>query len=132
MAVIRACNGVVEIGATPDIVAEVTAYTVNANADEIDTTSMGTCTASSEAGYKKTTGTITCNYDPDDAGQLLFVIGTKPQLILYPEGKGSGLVSWTAAEATILGINLGAEVNGVVTFEMNYSINGEFVVADQI
>lgn len=131
MAALRGCLGVVEIGPTPTVVGEVTAYTINAVADEIDTSSMGTCTASSIAGNKKTTGTVSANYDPDDAGQLLFIIGTKPQLIIYPEGKGSGLVSWTAAEATILANNVGAEVNGVVSVEMSYSINGEFVVADQ-
>ena len=132
MAALRGCLGVVEIGASPTVVGEVTAYTINAVADEIDTSSMGTCTASSIAGNKKTTGTVSANYDPDDAGQLLFVIGTKPQLIIYPEGKGTGLVGWTAAEATILANNVSGEVNGVVTVEMSYSINGEFTVADQI
>ena len=131
MAAIRGCLGVVEIGVAPTVVGEVTAYTINAVADEIDTSSMGTCTASSIAGNKKTTGTVSANYDPDDAGQLLFLIGTKPQLIIYPEGKGTGLVSWTAAEATILANNVSGDVNGVVTVEMSYSINGEFTIADQ-
>ena len=131
MAAIRGCFGVVEIGPTPVVVGELTAYSIDANAAEIDTSSMGTCTASSIAGVKKTTGTITANYDPDDAGQLLFLIGTTPQLIIYPEGKGTGLVAWTAAEANILQNSVSAAVDGVVTVEMSYSINGEFVVADQ-
>ena len=132
MAALRGCLGVVEIGATPDVVGELTAYSINAVSQEIDTSAMGTCTASSIAGTKKTTGTISANYDPDDVGQLLFVIGTAPQLIIYPEGKGTGLVSWTATSATILSNTVSAEVNGVVTVEMGYSINGEFTVADQI
>jgi len=128
MSAIRGCLGVIEIGVTPETVGELTAYTINAVADEIDTSSMGTCTASSIAGNKKTTGTISANYDPDDVGQLLFVIGTAPQLIIYPEGTTLGNVMLTAASATILANNISAEVNGVVTVEMSYSINGEFVV----
>ena len=126
MATIRGCLGVVSIGATPTVIGEVTAYTINAVADEIDTSAMGTCTASSIAGNKKTTGTISANYDPDDAGQLLMVIGTAPQLVIEPEGVG--VTTWTAASATILANNVSAEVNGVVTVEMSYTINGEFVI----
>ena len=125
MATIRGCLGVVSIGATPTVIAEITAYTINAVADEIDTSSMGTCTASSIAGNKKTTGTVSANFDPDDAGQLLMLIGTGPQLIISPEPG----VTFTAASATILANNVSAEVNGVVTVEMSYSINGEFVLA---
>ena len=128
MAALRGCLGVVSIGATPTVIGEVTAYTINAVADEIDTSAMGTCTASSIAGNKKTTGTVTANYDPDDAGQLLMVIGTQPQLIIEPEGTGG--VTYTAASATILANNISAEVNGVVTVEMSYSINGEFTVSN--
>ena len=128
MTATRACLGVVEIGSGPAIVGELTAWDANGVADEIDVSSMGTCTASSVAGVKKTTGTLTCNYDPDDAGQLLFVIGTAQQLIIYPFGKGVGEPVWTAASATILQNNLSAEVNGVVTIGMSYSINGEFVI----
>jgi hypothetical protein len=126
MAAIRGCLGIVSIGATPTVIGEVTAYTINAVADEIDTSSMGACTASSIAGSKKTTGTVSANYDPDDAGQLLMVIGNVVQLVIQPEGAGG--VTWTAAEATILANSVSAEVNGVVTIEMSYSINGEFVI----
>ena len=122
MATIRGCLGVVSIGATPTVIGEVTVYTINAVSDEIDTSSMGTCTASSIAGNKKTTGTISANYDPDDAGQLLMVIGTTPQLIIEPEGSGGPV--FTAASATILANNISGEVNGVVTVEMSYSLNG--------
>ena len=128
MTATRACNGVVEIGVTPTIVLEVTAWNINAAADEIDTSSMGTCTSSSVAGNKKTTGTITVNYDHEDAGQLLMIIGTAPQLIIYPFGKVVDDPVWTAASATILAHNVTGEVNGVVNAEMTYSINGEFVV----
>jgi hypothetical protein len=127
MAAIRGCLGIVSIGATPTVIGEVTAYTINAVADEIDTSSMGSCTASSIAGSKKTTGTVSANYDPDDAGQLLMVIGNVVQLVIQPEGAGG--VTWTAAEATILANSVSAEVNGVVTIEMSYSINGEFVIS---
>ena len=126
MAAIRGCLGVVSIGATPTVVGEVTAYSINAVADEVDTSSMGTCTASSVAGNKKTTGTISANYDPTDAGQLLFVIGQDEQLVIEPEGAGGS--TFTAASATILANTISAEVNGVVTVEMSYSLNGEFVV----
>ena len=126
MAAIRGCLGVVSIGATPTVIGEVTAYTINAVADEIDTSAMGSCTASSIAGSKKTTGTVSANYDPDDAGQLLMVIGDVVQLVIEPEG--AGVTTWTAAEATILANAVSAEVNGVVTIEMSYSINGEFVI----
>jgi hypothetical protein len=124
----RACNGVVEIGSTPEIVGELTAWDINAVAAEIDSSSMGTCTSSSVAGPKKTTGTISANYDDTDAGQLLFLIGTEQQLIVYPFGKNTGDPVWTAASATILQNNLSGEVNGLVAIQMSYSINGEFVV----
>lgn len=129
MAVERACLGKVEIGPTPSVVGELTAWTADAVADEIDTSSMGTCTASSIAGVKKTTGTLVVNYDPADAGQLLFLIGTKPQLIIYPYGDTTGDPMWTAAEATILQNSTSSEVNGLVQVTMSYSINGEFVVS---
>jgi hypothetical protein len=124
----RGCLGVVEIGSGPAVVGELTAWDANAVADEIDTSSMGTCAASSVAGVKKTTGTLTCNYDHEDAGQLLFVIGTEQALIIYPFGKGVGDPIYTATSATILQNNLSAEVNGVVTIGLSYSINGEFVI----
>ena len=128
MAAYRACNGVVEIGAGAAIVGEMTAWSINAVADEIDTSSMGACTSSSVAGTKKTSGTITCNYDHDDVAQLLFVIGTTQALVIYPYGDNVGDPIHTAATATILAANISGEVNGVVTLEMNYSINGEFVL----
>ena len=133
MAVLRGCFGVVEYGGngTPVAVGEVTAWTINAAADEIDSSSMGTCTSSSIAGTKKTTGTITANYDPDDLGQAEFIIGETDTLIIYPEGKGTGKVQWAATEALILSTNVSGEVNGLVPVEFSYSINGEFVITDQ-
>jgi hypothetical protein len=124
----RACNGEVTIGSGAAIVGELTAWDANAVADEIDTSSMGLCVATSVAGVKKTTGTLTANYDDADAGQLLFLIGTEQALVIYPFGNSLGEPSFTATSATILQNNMTAEVNGVVTVSMSYSINGEFVV----
>ena len=131
MAALRACNGVVLFGVTPTIVGEVTAYSANAVADEVDTSSMGSCTASSIAGTKKTTGTVSMNWDPDDVAQGQMLIGTITTLTIQPEGTGSGLSQLTSASALVLQMNITAEVNGVVTLEMNYSINGEFDDTDQ-
>ena len=123
MAAQRGCNGIVTYGAVG--VAQLTAWSANAVADEIDSSVMGDCTASSVAGVKKTTGTITANYDPADLGQAEFVIGATDTLVIQPTGATGE--TWTA-EALILSTNVSAEVNGLIPVEFSYSVNGEFVV----
>ena len=122
MAAYRGCNGLITFGASP--VGELTAWTAKAVADEIDASIMGDCTAQSVAGVKKTTGTISCNYDWEDAGQILLKIGEEDTLVIQPTGATGNTLT---GEALILSVNISAEVNGLIPVEFNYSINGEFL-----
>ena len=123
----RGCRGVVSVGLTPTVVGEVTAFDFTETAQEIDTTSMnGTCTASSQAGTVKTTGSVTMNWDYTDAGQDLIVIGEFIALEISPDGTTNPAPLF-AGVALILSKGATSEVNGIVGATFSYTIDGPWL-----
>lgn len=129
MAVIRGCLGKVKSGATPDLVGNVTAFNFSEAAEEIDTSVMGSCTSSSEAGSVKTTGSITVYWDPADTGQGNFAAGSTVNLELYPEGDTTGDIKFTSSTAVILSRDMDTSVNGIVSQTYNFALQGAFTEA---
>ena len=129
MSATRACNGVIQVGPAPTTVGELTAWGFTETAAEIDDSSMGDCTSSSQAGPIKTTGSMTVNWDSADGGQDLLVVGTFIAMEVNPQGLTAGK-EYQADSVLILSRAVSAEVNGVITGEYNYTINGKWVVTD--
>ena len=127
MAQFRACNGVVKAGpvGTPVIVGELRNWASSSEADEIDTSSMGTCTKSSQAGAVKTSIEVGCWWDPADAGQAEFVPGDEIEIEIYPDGEDPGKTFY-AGLLRVLTNNISGDVDGVVEAEFTGTINGAF------
>lgn len=125
MAQFRACNGVVKVGAGPTIVGELRSWSANQEADEIDVSSMGSCTKASQAGAVKTSVEVAAWWDPADSGQVLFVPGDEIALEIHPDGEGSGKTAYTGT-VRVLTNNLSGDVDGVVESEFSGTVNGAF------
>ena len=125
MAQFRACNGVVKVGAGPTVVGEIRSWSFNQEAEEIDVSSMGTCTKASQAGAVKTSIEVGAWWDPADAGQILFSPGQEVQLEIFPDGEGSGKTAYTGM-MRVLTNNTSGDVDGVVESEFSGTINGAF------
>lgn len=128
MATTRGCLGKVKSGATPDAVGEVTAWEFTETAEEIDTSAMGACTSSSEAGSVKTTGSVTCWWDPADGGQGNLVAGDTVALELYPGGDGSGATKYSGS-VVVLSRSATGGVNSVVNTTFTFTVNGALTEA---
>jgi len=124
MSTTRGCKGVVKAGPTPTVVAEITAWDFTETADEIDTSSMGTCTKKSDAGAVKTAGNITCFWDASDAGQNLLIVGEKVYVELYPGGDTNGL-TYYKGKVLILSRGISSTVNEIVSQPFTFSVNGK-------
>ncbi len=130
MAVVRGCNGEVWAGPTPTQVGEVTNWTFEETSEQIDASAMGTCTKKFEAGAVQTTGSIDLWYDSTDTGQDLLVVGSKIDIVLRPEGTGSGLPEFTG-NATILSNSVTANVDTIVSKAIGFAVNGAMTEGTQ-
>jgi len=97
----KAAFGVIEIDATPLVIADVRSWSQPNESNEIDVTVMGTGKATMIPGT--TSENVECDlfWVYSDAGQAFILANlgndvTYP-VALYPEGKGSGLPVWNAA-----------------------------------
>lgn len=80
MAIKKGNSGVVKVGSTT--VAEVTSFSVTEEADMLETTTISSVARSYVPGLRQITGTVECNLDPDDAGQVKLEVGDTVQLVL--------------------------------------------------
>ena len=92
--------GVIEIGASPAALGEISTISFSESADEIDVTVMGTGNAAFIPGPLRQRVEATVFYEQADAGQVAFIgaLGSDAaptQVIFYPEGKVSGKESIT-------------------------------------
>lgn len=138
MAAIRGCLGKVYTGSTATAtgstaeVADVTEWSFEATAEQLDASVMGACTKEFVAGPVETSGTITCNWAQDpvssaDAEQVILTgIGNNVKLVLYPAGNSAGKRKYTANSALITSVRHGASVNGFITSTFNFFVNGSF------
>lgn len=91
--------GEIEFGASPLAVGELRSWNYSAEANEIDTTVMGTGNSRFQPGSIRSTYEVEVFYEQGDAGQaaLYSALGSDtPELTtLYPRGKTSGLPAWS-------------------------------------
>lgn len=123
MATTRGCYGVIKAGDTPTTVAELTAWDFTETASEIDTSSMGSCTSSSEAGSVKTTGNISFWWDASDGGQDEIVAGATVAIEIYPAGTTVGEVKYSGS-VVILSRSVTATTDSVCSSTATFTVNG--------
>lgn len=141
MAAIRGCLGKVFAGATPTAtgataeVADVTEWSFEATAENLDASVMGACTKEFVAGPVETSGTLTCNWAQQpvssaDAEQIILgAVGTNVKLELFPAGNGVGSRRYRANSALITSVRHSAAVNGFIQSTFNFFVNGSFVAS---
>ena len=83
MATLLGKDGFVDVGGTA--VGELRGFSVEHTAETIDDTVMGETSRGYKVTYKGFTATVDVLYDPADAGQDAFAVGTTVALNLYPE-----------------------------------------------
>ena len=83
MATLLGKDGFVDVGGTA--VGELRGFSVEHTAETIDDTVMGETSRGYKVTYKGFTATVDVLYDPADAGQDAFAVGSTVTLNLYPE-----------------------------------------------
>lgn len=112
MAVHKGSEGIVKIGA--NTIAEVKSYSVEENADTIETTSMGDSARTYVPSLTSFSGTIECHWDESDTtGQGAMTIGAEVALNLYPEGDASG-DTYYSGTAIITNVSRQAAMDDIV------------------
>lgn len=137
----RGCSGTVYTGSVltatgaTAAVADVTEWSFESTAEQLDSSVMGACTKSFTAGPVETSGTLVCNwaqavFASKDAEQaLLEAVGTNVKLVLYPAGTTVGNTKYTALSALLTSVRIGASVNGFVQSTFGFFVNGSFTAA---
>ena len=118
-------EGAVFIGVNQ--IAEVTEFTLEQTAEEIEGTPMGAVAKVFYAGFKEASGSISMYYDPDDAtGQESFDVQDTVDLEFYPNGNSSGkqMLSLTAI---VTGLTTAVPKGDMVTREMSFRVSGDIV-----
>lgn len=134
----RGCSGKVYASTTtgtPAELADVTEWSFESTAENLDASVMGACTKSFVAGPNETSGSLTCNWAQEtfasrDAEQtLLEAVGTNVKLVLFPAGSTAGKTKYTASSALITSVRIGASVNGFVQSTFGFFVNGSMTAA---
>jgi len=88
----KACNGVIEIGATPDVLVELRSWDYDDQGTEEDFSTMGSCAVTLVAGRATIRLEMTCYFArPVDAAQGALVRGAEDvAVVVYPFGKVDG------------------------------------------
>lgn len=136
VALIRGCLGKVKVATTfsgsYNAVAQMSDWQYEETSEQIDGSSMGSCTKSFVAGAKATTGTITCYWSDDDTtGQSVLIVGNTVYLKIYPGGSGSGMGFYRTASGSTGGAVItsvsrtGGGVDGIVGTTFGFAVNGQ-------
>lgn len=136
MSITRGCFGKVKAkvaGASGAAVAvgELSDWSFEESAEQIDSSSMGSCTKAFTAGAKQTTGSLTVHWDNADAAQALFVVGDRLHLEVYPGGSGSGQAYYKTTDTATGGAVInsisraGNGVDGIAGSVFGFAVNGE-------
>jgi len=130
MAVIRGCRGKVKVAATGTavLIGELTNWSFEETAEQIDASEMGNCTKKFEAGAVQTSGELTFHMDLGaSSNQDEFAVGGNPTIEIYPEGDGSGANYYATATngSTITSISRdGGGVDGLNELTVGFTVNG--------
>ena len=128
---IRGCFGKIkakDLAATGAIaiVGGIQEWTLSEEAEEIDSSEIGTCTKAAIAGANSRTLSITGFYAPSDGNQGDLTVSNVVAVEIYPGGSGSGSEYYktTAGGGTILSIERGGSNDGLVSLNVTIKING--------
>lgn len=112
-------DGIIKVGAAA--VGEVTNFSIEETAETLECTAMGDTYREYVVSFKNWTASVDVHWDPDDAGQTAFAVGTSITLNVYPEGDASGDVEYTGA-AIVTGVSKTASFDGLV--EASITVQG--------
>ena len=125
MAVYKGYSGTVKAGATHTSVGEVKSFSLTISADVVETSVLGSEYATNQSTLKRWSGSITANFDDEDAGQTLLVVGGSVALEL--NAGGAKKFSGTA----IIGeLAISDEVAGIVSASFSYTGSGTLTETD--
>ena len=123
----KAALGVIEFGDTPAAVGEVRSWSAPGEANEIDTTVMGTGFASFVPGTINTRLECELFFEFSDAGQALILAqlgnDTPQDVSLFPQGKTSGLPQLTG-KATVMSFSPSGAADGAIEMTVNFAGDG--------
>lgn len=111
----KACNGEIEIGATPDSLAELRSWNYDEQGEQLDFSTMGSCSTTTKSGRVTRRVEMTLYFaSPSDAAQAQLVVGAEDLAIaVYPFGKTAGLAQRTGL-INVLGRTESGDVDGGV------------------
>jgi hypothetical protein len=122
MAVHTGSAGVVKIGS--NIVAEVTAFTLETTADVIESTQLTDTNKTFVASRKSGSVTVECMFDETDSnGQIVLQEATGVTLLLHPEGTDSGDFFYSVP-AIVTGNSLSVTMDDMIRMSISCQING--------
>lgn len=128
---IRGCFGKIkakDLAATGAlaVVGGIQEWTLSEEAEEIDSSEIGTCTKAAVAGANSRTLSITGFYAPTDGNQSDLTVGNVIDIEIYPAGSGSGSQYYTTTTGggTVLSIERGGSNDGLVSLNVSVKING--------
>ena len=115
-------SGVVRIDSNN--IGEVVSFDINEAADRVEDTALGDTNRTYKAGLQDVSGTITCHWDPGDTtGQDLMTPGASVNLVLWPQGAGTGNEEWTVT-ATILSVQTSVTFNEIIEAVFEWAAAG--------
>ena len=119
--------GTIQFGDTPTAVGEVRNWSAPGEANEIDTTVMGTGYGSFVPGTITTRLECELFFEYADAGQALILAqlgnDTPQDLVLFPQGAGTGLPQLTG-KATVMSFSPSAAADGAIEMTANFAGDG--------
>ena len=127
MATHTGSEGLVKIGTA--VVAEVRTWSLNTNADTIETSKMGTTARTYVAGLTSADASIDVFWDEtDSAGQTALAPGATVTLVLYPEGAASG-DTYYSGSAIVTSKSITGTFDGMVEASISATYTGALSTA---
>lgn len=129
MAFHKGLEGIVKVGGSPAVVAEMREWSLETTGDVTESTSIPT--AQSNGGWKTNAATLKswagstkCWWDETDtSGQQTIDVGTTVALKMYPEGDGSG-ATFFSGDAIVTGVTRSAAIDGLVEADFTFTGTG--------
>ncbi len=131
-----------EVYVADDMIAEISAFTINETADTAEATAMGDIAASYRLGVTRGDGTITAYWDAvGDGHQDSLVVGDCTTLLLYPAGRAGGDLGCDAtvsskpeitAKCWITGKTMNVSMGDIVSCDFTFTLEGPLVEAPYV
>lgn len=117
MAVLKGYAGNIKVGT--NTIGEISEWSLDVNADIVDTSAFGDEWKKKTATQKDWSGSCNGRLDPSDAGQNALTIGSDVTLELYVNDS-----NYYSGNAVVESISYGAAVADVITVTFNFTGNG--------